>query len=141
MQRTTGGRHETILDDTSLLRQGPALGVIADTPSVIRYRDNYELITGLLPEGAKVFYMGSDTDLYLMKDLEYAIPSTICSPTFDDKVYAWFKLHPDRLPDYVVCDAGLLYTDPWVIAYVGETCQDTPIGSNDYLVVYRTNLQ
>lgn len=138
MQRTTGGRHETILDDISLLRQGPALGLVADTPSVLRYRDNYRLITNLLPEGAKVFYMGSDTDLYLMKDLEYATPSTICSPTFDHKVLSWFSLHPDRVPDYVVCDAGLLYSDPWVIGYVGETCQESPVGINDYLVIYQT---
>lgn len=141
MQRTTGGRHETILDDISLLRQGPALGLVADTPSVLRYRDNYRLITDLLPEGAKVFYMGSDTDLYLMKDLEYATPSTICSPTFDHKVLSWFSLHPDRVPDYVVCDAGLLYSDPWVIGYVGETCQESPVGVNDYLVIYQTKQQ
>lgn len=137
MQRTTGGLHETILDDISLLRQGPALGLIADTPSAVRYRDNYRLITDLLPEGAKVFYIGSDTDLYLMKDLVYATPSTICSPTFDDKVLSWFGLHPDRLPDYVVCDAGLLYSDPWVVGYVGETCQESPVGVNDYLVIYQ----
>jgi len=139
MQRVTGGRHETILDDISLLRRGPALGLAADTPTAIRYRDNYELITSLLPEGARVFYMGSDTDLYLMQDLEYAIPSTICSPTFDDKIHIWFGLHPDRLPDYVVCDAGLLYTDPWVIAYVAENCPDPPVGGNDYLVVFQAN--
>ncbi len=139
MQRTTGGRHETILDDISLLRRGPAMGLVADTPAAVRYRDNYELVTELLPEGAKVFYMGSDMDIYLMKDLNYAIPSTICSPTFDDKICTWFELHPDRRPDYVVCDAGLLCTDPWVIAYVAENCPDTPVGSNDYLVVFQMN--
>lgn len=137
MQRTTGGRHETILDEISLMRQGPALGLAADTPSVIRYRDNLALVSDVLPEGARVFYMGADTDIYLMKELEYCTPSTICSPTFDDKVYTWFELHPDRLPDYVVCDAGLLYTDPWVISYVRDNCQDNPVGANDYLAIYQ----
>lgn len=136
MQRTTGGRHETVLDGISLLRRGPALGLAADTASVIRYRDNYELVTGTLPHGARVFYMGSDTDLYLMKDLEYATPSTICSPTFDDKIYTWFELHPQKQPDYVVCDTGLLYTDPWVISYVQQHCQSEPAAANDYLTIY-----
>lgn len=136
MQRTTGGRHETVLDGISLLRRGPALGLAADTASVIRYRDNYELVTGTLPHGARVFYMGSDTDLYLMKDLEYATPSTICSPTFDDKIYTWFELHPQKQPDYVVCDTGLLYTDPWVISYVQQHCQSEPAAANDYITIY-----
>lgn len=136
MQRTTGGQHKTILDDISLMRQGPALGLAADTSSAVRYRDNLALVKDVLPEGAKVFYMGAYTDIYLMKDLEYSIPSTICSPTFDDKINIWFELHPDRLPDYVVCDTGLLYSDPWVIHYVRENCSDTPAGVNDYLVIY-----
>ena len=71
-----------------------------------------------------------------MKDLEYAIPSTICSPTFDQKIHTWFELHPEKQPDYVVCDAGLLYTDPWVISYVQEYCQSQPIAANDYLTIY-----
>lgn len=139
MQRTTGGRHETILNNMSLLRQGPALGLIADTTSVVRYRDNYELITSLLPEGANVFYMGSDTDLYLMKDLEYATPSTISSPTFDDKVYTWFQLHQDRMPEYVICDTRLFYSDPWVNDYITKTCEDAPIAFNSYLFIYKVN--
>ena len=139
MQRTTGGRHETILNDMSLLRQGPAMGLVADTSSVIRYRDNYELITRLLPEGAKVFYMGSDTDIYLMKELTYATPSTICSPTFDDKVYTWFQLHQDRVPEYVICDAGLFYSNPWVADYIAQACEDTPIAATNYLFLYQVN--
>ncbi|MCM1056052.1 MAG: hypothetical protein NC517_00370 [Firmicutes bacterium] len=139
MQRTTGGRHDTVFDDVSLLRRGPAIGLIADTPCAVRYRDNYELITGLPLEGANVFYMGVNTDLYLVEDLGYATPSTICSPTFDDKTDIWFRLHPDRQPDYVVCDTDLLDANLWVITYVQENCQPLPVAENDYIVVYRTN--
>lgn len=137
MQRTTGGHHETILDNVSLIRQGPALGLAADTSSAIRYRDNLTLITDILPEGAGVFCIGADTDIYLMKELIYCTPSTICSPTFDDKVIIWFEQHPDKRPDYVICDAGILYSDPWVNEYVKNNCQDTPLGSNDYLLIYQ----
>lgn len=137
MQRTTGGRHETILSDMSIIRQGPAMGLVADTPAVIRYRDNLALIDDVLPEGAKVFYMGAYTDIYLMNELVYCTPSTICSPTFDDKVLTWFEQHPDRQPDYVVCDTELFYGNLWVKAYVEERCQDKPLGENRYLLVYQ----
>lgn len=136
MQRTTGGHHETIFNDISLLRQGPARGLAADTSSVVRYRDNLALVTQILPEGARVFYMGAHTDIYLMKEMVYCTPSTICSPTFDDKILLWFKQHPNRQPDYVVCDAGLLYTDAWVRSFIQNNCQDTPLGSNDFVVIY-----
>ena len=137
MLRTTGGTHYTVLEELSLMRHGPAAGLIADTPSVIRYRDNYQLITGSLPDGAKVFYMGADTDIYLMKDMEFCTPSTICSPTFDDKILLYFQQHPEKEPEYVVCDAGLLYTDPWVSAYIQENCPEAPIAVNDYLIIYQ----
>ncbi len=137
MLRTTGGTHYTVLEELSLMRQGPAAGLIADTPSVIRYRDNYRLVTESLPDGARVFYMGADTDLYLMKDLEFCTPSTICSPTFDDKILLYFEQHPEKEPEYVVCDAGLLYTDPWVSAYIRENCPETPLAANDYLRIYQ----
>lgn len=139
MLRTTGGAHYTVFEELSLMRQGPAAGLIADTPSVIRYRDNYRLVAESLPDGAKVFYMGTNTDLYLMKDLEFCTPSTICSPTFDDKILLYFEQHPEKEPEYVVCDAGLLYTDPWVSAYIRENCPETPLAVNDYLRIYRCN--
>lgn len=137
MLRTTGGAHYTVLEELSLMRQGPAAGLIADTPSAIRYRDNYHLVTESLPDGARVFYMGADTDLYLMKDLEFCTPSTICSPTFDDKILLYFEQRPEKEPEYVVCDAGLLYTDPWVLSYIQEHCPEPPLAANDYLRIYQ----
>lgn len=137
MLRTTGGAHYTVFEELSLMRQGPAAGLIADTPSVIRYRDNYRLVTESLPDGARVFYMGTGTDLYLMKDLEFCTPSTICSPTFDDKILFYFEQHPEKEPEYVVCDAGLLYSDPWVPTYIQGNCLETPLAVNDYLRIYR----
>lgn len=137
MQRTTGGRHETILDDMSLMRVGPGVGLIADTDGVKRYRYVYELIDRAIPENARVFYMGADTDVYLMKEMEYCTPSTICSPTFDEKVLYYFELHPEKAPEYVICDTGLLYTDPWVTNYIGEFCEEAPLEENNYIKIYR----
>lgn len=137
MQRTTGGRHETLLDDMSLLRRGPGLGLIADTRAAVRYRDNLELVTKILPKGAKVFYMGSYTDVYLMQDLEYSTPSTICSPTFDDKINIYFQTHPDRQPDYILCDRELPSAQPWVADYLEVHCFDQPVAVNDYMAIYR----
>lgn len=137
LQRTTGGRHETVFNNMSLMRGGPAAWLVADTPAVVRYRDNLDLVTDVLPAGAKVFYIGTRTDIYLMKELEYCTPSTISSPTFDDRIFYYFERRPDKRPEYVVCDKELLEENRWVIDYVGRECLGSPVGENDFLAIYK----
>jgi len=136
MIRTTGGLHYTCFDSLSLMRQGPAAGILADTAAVCRYRDSLALVKEVLPPGARVFYAGTCNDLYLMQDLEFCTPSTISSPTFDDKITDYFTLNPDKQPEYLVCDIRAL-SDSWVVSYLQSWCEPEPMGENDYLQIYR----
>jgi len=134
--RTTGGVHYTCFNSLSVIRQGPALGILADTDTVCRYRDSLKLVRETLPEGAKVYYAGVSNDLYLMQDMEFCTPSTISSPTFNDKVTEYFTLNPQKKPDYLVCDISTRDT-LWITSYIQTHCDAAPIGENDYLAVYR----
>lgn len=136
MIRTTGGVHYTCFDSLSLMRRGPASGIIADTDSVCRYRDNLEFVSETLPKGAKVFYVGVSNDLYLMQDIEICTPSTISSPTFDEKITEYFALNPEKKPEYLVCDTGLQENE-WVASYLAAHFESLPIAENDYLLIYR----
>lgn len=139
MIRTTGGQHYTIYNQLSLIRQGPAMGIIADTETVRKYKNTFQLLEENLPEGAKVFYAGTSSGLYLMKDMEFCTPSTISSPTFDEKIMKYFDLRPDKQPEYVICDADLpdLYTNSWLAGYLQENCMAEPVFANDYLLIYK----
>lgn len=134
--RTTGGVHYTCFDSLSLMRQGPAAGILADTETVCQYRDTYALVQEVLPAGARVFYAGSSNDLYLMQDLEICSPSTISSPTFDEKIDLYFTENPSKEPEYVVCDTGLL-SNPYFVSYLEAHCEDAPLAENDYVLIYR----
>lgn len=137
MVRTTGGLHYTVRDPLSMMREGPTMGIIADRETVRQYKAASLLLENL-PEGAGVFYAGSSSGIYLFGNMEFCTPSTISSPTFDEKVGDYFALHPEKSPEYVICDAGLpdLYTESWLKGYLAEQFAG-PVIADDYLVVYR----
>lgn len=139
MVRTTGGTHYTMFDSLSIMRKGPGAGIIADRETVRRYNISYEFLQENLPAGAKVFYAGSSCGIYLMQDMEICTPSTISSPTFDEKIMQYFSMNPQKAPQYVICDADLpdLYGDTWLSAFLENYCEPQPFASNDFLLLYR----
>lgn len=138
MMRTSQGSHYTMLDEISLCRQGVAMGLVADTVGAERNRDVNNLIKEVLPEGAKVFYIGKCPDVYLQNDMEVCTPSTISTPTYDDNVYVYFDLYPDKEPDYVIIDSGFIYLPEgeWARNYLEEYYAKTPIAENFYIKIY-----
>lgn len=138
MIRTSQGAHYTILNETSLCRQGVAMGLVADTASAERNRDVNNLIKEVLPKGAKVFYIGKCPDIYLQNDMEVCTPSTISTPTYDDNVYLYFDLYPEKKPDYVVIDSGYIYITggEWARTYLEENCEEKSVAENFYIEIY-----
>jgi len=114
------------------------MGLVADTAGAERNRDVNNLIKEVLPEGAKVFYIGKCPDVYLQKDMEVCTPSTISTPTYDDNVYVYFDLYPEKEPDYVVIDSGFTYLPEgeWARNYLAEHYEETPIAENFYIKIY-----
>lgn len=127
--RTTSGKHYTVFEEISLIREGPAIGIIADTDTVKKYREAVDLAENYLPANANVFYAGRHVGIYLLNDINYCTPSTISSPTFDEKVAYYFELHPDKAPDYIICDHDIhdLNEDSLLVNYLELNCSEAPI--------------
>lgn len=141
MIRTTGGLHYTLFHPLSLMREGPAAGIIADTETVRKYNHTLALLKASVPEHANVFYAGTSSGLYLMQDMEFCTPSTISSPTFDEKVDTYFTMHTDKSPDYIICDAELadLNGESWLSQYLREHCIPEPAAADAFTVIYKTS--
>lgn len=140
--RTTRGRHYTVLDSVSLMRHGPAAGIIADTDTVKKYNAAAEILTEHIPDKSNVFYAGSSVAVYLQGDIEICAPSTISTPTFDDKVSLYFALHPQKAPQYIICDRDLTdlnRDNSWLADYIQTTCEEAPIAGNDFFVIYKVS--
>ncbi len=136
MVRTTGGLHYTVFDDLSLIRSGPAAGIICDTKTACRCRDTCALVSQTIPEEASVFYAGVSNDIYLMKEMNICTPSTISSPTFDEKTMEYFSRNPEKWPEYVVCDANLSENDIWLADFLAEYCEALPMAENDFIQIF-----
>lgn len=131
MIRTTGGIHYTCFDELSLLRKGPACGIIADETIAVRYRDNYDLICDNIPGQSKVFYMGKSSDIYLFNDYEVCAPSVICTPTYNESTMNYFMINPEKKPDYIICENE--YIDEKESLFGDDYIYVT---SNDYITLF-----
>jgi len=138
--RTTGGRHYTLFQPVSIMREGPAACLMADTGTVQQYNAFYDLLQEAVPEHSKIFYIGTANGIYMMGDMEYCTPSTISSPTFDEKIEIYFSMHPEKFPEYIICDSNLadLEGEGFLPDYLRKYCNPEPVSENDFLVIYRT---
>lgn len=143
MIRTTKGTHYTILQDVSLIRSGPAIGIIADTEAVKKYNEAYSVSETYLPDNAKVLYAGSSSGIYLFNDMEFCTPSTISTPTFDEKIAEYLKLHPEKTPEYIICDCDLVdlrYENSWLSQYLEDYYSPEPLNPQSYFYrIYERN--
>lgn len=139
MVRTTGGQHYTFHSPMKLICYGPAAGIVADIDTVKRYNATGTLMDEVIPDGAKVFYAGSSSVIYLQKDVEICTNSTISSPTFDEKTGYYFEMHPEKFPEYIVCDRNLsdLYNGGWLENYIEMYCEEIPVAMDDFTIIYK----
>ena len=106
--RVNGGRHITCFDDLSLIRSGPAVGIIAEPEMVYSNRQIHQIVLDTIPVGSKVFYMGRYNDIYLTGNYVVCSPNTISTPTFNELTIEYFRKNPDKYPAYIVCDLEYL---------------------------------
>lgn len=108
--RTAGSIKHTIFDPVSMIRKGPATGIIADDKIVQRNKDDFEMMTEMIPKGSKVLYIGKDSDVYMFNDYEVCTPSTISTPTYAENLDDYVANNPDKVPEYIVYENDYIYT-------------------------------
>lgn len=75
-------------------------------PYMVGYQLNadYQFIQENIPDNSLVWYLGNETLVYLMGEQQVCSASTISTPIYDERYLTYFRLNPDKLPDYVVID-------------------------------------
>ncbi|MDE7251801.1 MAG: glycosyltransferase family 39 protein [Acetatifactor sp.] len=88
---------------------GPLAGIYCRWSEGVNYNLSSELIKQYIPEGSNVLFVGTDVVLYLQGEQQVSNFSTICTPTFDERLYTYWEHYPKKYPEYVVWDTGIYF--------------------------------
>lgn len=134
----------SIFSDLSIVRTGPAMGLISDEEGVCIQRDSYPEWKELIHKGDKVWMVGCilDTLGYLYEDVEVAAPSTMSVPSYNSAVLDYWRLNPDKYPDVVVVEGYMgdivydLKENQWFMSWLEEEYKPEYIVEGKYWIYY-----
>ena len=75
-----------------------------------RYSDGYEynlrneIMHTYVADGSKVLLVSNKTIAYLQGNYEVCNYSTISTPTIDEQLFTYWRLYPDKRPEYILWD-------------------------------------
>lgn len=132
------------LSDMSIVRSGPAMGLISDEQGVCMQRDSYLEWKELISKGDKVWIVGCilDTLGYLYEDVEVAAPSTMSIPTYNSAVLDYWRLNPDKYPDVIVVEGYLgeivyeLKENEWFMTWLRDEYKAEYVEEGTYWIYY-----
>lgn len=116
-------------DGISLIRVGPAKGIITGDESCVKEREGYYDFTENVPEGSKVMIVGSlvDSLAYMYGDYEVGAPSVMSDPKYSDGVLEYFRINPDKFPEVVAVPSYQgeidydVRKDEWLYSWITES--------------------
>ncbi len=134
----------TIAQDLSIVRSGPAMGIIADEESVIRQRDSMEEWEELIQDGQGIYLMGPvvDTIGYLYRDTEVCAPSVMSTPTYNSSVALYYEMNPEKMPDVLILSSTYgtlreeLTDNAWLQQWIEESFRPQKVVDGHYWRYY-----
>lgn len=120
--------YKNIFTIGNIVKSGPAIGIISDYMGpYIMNSDMQEWPTHVKP-GDRLLVVSTSgvvsTLPYLYEDVEICTSSTICTPTYDEKLLRYWEQNPDKLPNVVVVDCWFGHLnvdeDSWIMQWVYE---------------------
>ena len=132
----------TSFSDMSIVRTGPALGIISDEEGVCIQRDSYPEWKEWIRSGDKVWIVGGvvDTLGYLYEDVEVAGPSTMSTPSYSEAVLDYWRLNPDKYPNVVVVEGYRgewqyeILANQWFLSWLEEEYQPKSVREGEYWI-------
>ena len=111
----------------NIVKAGPAVGIFSDYMGpYIMNKDLQEWPDHIHP-GDRVLIVGGDSISplkYLFEDVTICADSTICTPTYNEKLLRYWTQNPDKLPNVVVVDCWFghlnVEEDSWIMQWIYE---------------------
>ncbi len=114
-----------ILEVRNVVRSGPAVGIFSDYMGPYIINKDMQEWKEMVRPGDNVIIVGgysASTIAYLYEDVNICVDSTICTPTYNEKLLRYWELNPDKVPDVAVVDCwyGQLRVDEnsWIMQWI-----------------------
>lgn len=126
--RPMQGDVSSILNIGSVVKQGPAIGIISEYMGPYIQNESIKEWKTYIKEGQSVYLIGGSLDTlgYLYSDTEIAAPSLVPTPGYNEAILEYWETNPDKYPDVIVasCWYGQLNAelteDSWIMQWIEE---------------------
>lgn len=135
----------SILSIRNVIRGGPMAGLFSDYMGAYVRNSDLQDWGQYVREGDKVLIVSlplAGTIGYLYEDVEICVDSTICTPTYNEKLLAYWELNPWKEPNVIVMECWYgkphVEADTWIMGWIEENFDSYADGK--YVRVYRREL-
>jgi len=134
----------SIADDLSIVRSGPAIGIIAEEDGVARQRDSMEEWKQYIQTGDSIWIMGHPVDTlgYLYEDVEVGAPTVMSTPTYTEDLLYYYDLNPEKYPDVIVVASSFgetaweLQSNNWLMNWLESEYRPDEVVDGNYWKYY-----
>ena len=127
-----------------IVRSGPAFGIVTDYLGAYVRNTSIAEWDHFVYSGDNVLIVEQDVVSalgYMYEDTTISAPSTICTPTFDEKLLEYWSKYPEKYPDVVAvqCWYGELKVDAdsWIIQWLETECELVSVEEGTFWRYYR----
>lgn len=121
-----GGLCSNILHIGGVVKEGPAIGIVSDYMGPYIMRHNYAEWKQHIRPGDRILIVSDSSNplCYLYEDTVISVDSTICTPTYNEKILEYWERNPDRFPNIVIVECWYgelkLAEESWIMQWVEE---------------------
>lgn len=133
-----------LLEAPKIVQYGPSKGVVTDYFGGHVINETYLEWPEYVKPGDRILLVGVEllsTIAYLNEDTEISAASTICTPTYDEKLLEYWEENPEKYPNVVVvsCWDGELKIseDTWIMQWIANEFQPDEVNDGAYWRYYR----
>lgn len=141
-----GRNYNVVLDTESIMKHGPAIGVLSDYMNAYMYNCNYEDFAAYVKPDDTVLIVTNmvhteSTTPYMFGGNQVAHYSIVDPTAYDERLLAYWELYPAKEPDVIVVDCwyGELKEDPsnWIMQYIENDFGYKSVTDGRYVRFYR----
>ena len=139
------GPKTNLLSLGGIVKDGPAVGIISEYMGPYVFNETMQEWQEMVNDGDSVLIVGGRTAYdplpYLFGNVEISVPSTICTPTYDEKLLDYWDTYPEKYPDVIMVDCWYgdlrVSEDSWIMQWIREEYPECNYVDGKYWRYYR----